>query len=103
MTDIYSIGSGELEIYDTQNFKAANILSTQLGSLEYLPLFGIDLKYFLDEGYKFQNDSFKSYLVQVLANEGINVASVIDTIENLYNQYTFNLSTEETTTGLIAR
>jgi hypothetical protein len=102
MTDITSI-SDDLNVFDSQVSKAGNILSVQLGSLEYAQDFGIDLKYFLDEGFRFQNESFKSYLIERLANSGINVASVIETVENLYQQYTLNLSPEETQGGLIAR
>lgn len=103
MIDIVGASSSGLEVYDTQVSKAANILSVQLGSLEYAPDLGIDLKYFLSEDLKFQNESFKAYLVERLANRGVNVASVIEVIENLFSQYTFNLSPEETNTGLVAR
>lgn len=103
MIDIVGADSGGLEVYDTQVSKAANILSVQLGSLEYAPDLGIDLKYFLSEDLRFQNESFKAYLVERLANRGVNVTSVVETIENLFSEYTFNLSPPETTTGLIAR
>lgn len=101
MIDITSIGD-DLNVYNTQVAKAGNVLSIQLGSLEYIPEFGIDLRYFLDEAYRFQNESFKAYLIERLANSGVNVASVIETVENLYQQYTLNLSPEETQGGLVA-
>lgn len=103
MIDIYSSGSGELETFDTQTHRAANILNTQLGSLEYEQDLGIDLEYFLDPAYKFQDSSFRSYLVQVLANNGINVASIIATVQNLYQDLDINLSAEEQSSSLIAR
>ena len=104
MTDIVSTESGlDLGTYDTQTMKAANVLSVQLGALTYAPGIGIDLAYFLSEDFKFQNDSFKAYLVEVLANQGINVSSVIETVQALYHGYTFNLSPEETSTGMVAR
>lgn len=102
MTDIINVGE-DIGLYDTQTSKAGNILSVQLGDLEYAPDLGIDLAYFLSEDYSFQNESFKSYLVEVLANNGINVSSVTETIESLFEQYTFNISPEETSTGLVAR
>lgn len=103
MIDIIGAGSTGLRVYDTQTSKAKNILSVQLGSLEYIPEFGIDLRYFLSEDVKFENESFKSYLVQRLASSGINVATVIETILPLYEKLTFNISPEENSTGLVAR
>lgn len=102
MKDIAEIGT-DLVILDTQTNRAANILSVQLGSLEYDPTMGIDLDYFLSEGIRFQNDSFKGYLVEQLANRGINVTNVQDTVQTLFEQYIINISPEETSTGLVAR
>lgn len=104
MTDIVSSHDGlDLGVYDTQAPKAKNILSIQLGSLEYAPDFGIDLKYFLSEEFRFQNDSFKAYLIERLANSSINVSSVIDTVEALYRTYTFNIEPEDGGGGLVTR
>ncbi len=104
MIDIVSFNNGEdLGAFETDTAKAANILSVQFGSLEYAPTLGIDLSFFLSDEFKFQNESFKAYLIEVLANSGINVASLIDTVESLYRQYIFNLVPAETSTGLIAR
>jgi len=104
MIDIISADDGEdLGVLDTQTTKAANVLSVQLAALEYAPELGIDLRYFLREDFRFQNASFKAYLIEVLANNGINVASVADTVDNLFRQYTFELSPEETSTSLVAR
>lgn len=104
MIDIIVQADGlDLGTYDTQTERAKNILSVQLRALEYAQELGIDLKYFLTENYKFQNDSFRAYLVEVLANFGINVASVIDGEMALYTQMLFNLTPEETSTALIAR
>lgn len=104
MKDITSLTQGlDMGILDAQTPKAGNILSIQIGSLEYAPELGIDLKYFLSEDFQFQNASFKSYLVQVLAENGINVATVVDTVENLFREYTFNIRAAESSTGLMAR
>ncbi len=102
MTDIVSVGA-DIGLFDTQTTKAANILSVQIGALEYAPIFGIDLKYFLSEDFRFQNESFKAYLIEILANNGINVASVTDIIDNLFATYTFKITQEESNSGLIAR
>lgn len=104
MIDIVAADNGsDLQVFDTQTPRAANILSVQLGDLEYIPDFGIDKRYFLSENIKFQDASFQSYLVQALANQGINVASVIPLIAKLTSTYKINLQPQETSTGLIAR
>lgn len=102
MIDIAEVSS-DLVMIDTQTNRAANILSVQLGSLEYDKTMGIDLKYFLAEGIKIQNDSFKGYIVEQLANRGINVTEVITTVYALFEQYKINISPEENTTALVVR
>src|SRR5690348_6038468 len=104
MIDIVEAQDGvDLRLFDTQTTRAANILSVQLGSLEYAKDLGIDLSFFLSEAFRFQDESFKAYLIQVLADRGINISNLIDTVENLFRQYTLNISPDETNTGLIAR
>lgn len=102
MIDIVSVGQ-DIGLFDTQTNRAANILSVQLGYLEYAPELGIDLKYFLSEDFQFQNESFKAYLVQVLASFGINVIEVNEQIENLYAKFVFNIPASQSGNGLIAR
>jgi hypothetical protein len=102
MMDIVSVSS-DIGLYDTQTTKAANILSVQLGELEFAPTLGIDLKYFLSDSFKIQNESFKAYLIEVLANNSINVASVLETVESLLTRYVFNIKAPETSGALIAR
>lgn len=102
MIDIVSWETGkDLGVLDTSTPRAANILSVQVGDLEYAQELGIDLKYFLSEDFQFQNASFKAYCVQVLANNGINVATVLETVETFQNRMTFNISPEQNTTSLV--
>jgi len=103
MIDIVGISNGDLRVIDTQVPKAANVLSIQLGALAYAPGFGIDLKYFLSEDFEFQNESFRAYLIERLANSGVNVTSVLTTVNQLYNSYIFSVGNEETGSSLIAR
>lgn len=104
MIDIMYLEDGkDLGTADTQTSRAANILSIQLGSLEYWPQGGIDLDYFLSESFQFQVESFKAYLIETLANNGINVASVVQADQALLTQFIFDLAPEENSTGLIAR
>lgn len=104
MIDITSANDSlDLGVLDTNVSRAGNILSIQLGSLEYAPDLGIDLKYFLSEEFIFQNESFKAYLIQVLALSSISVASVKDTVDNLMRNYVINLEATENSSSLIAR
>lgn len=104
MIDIGYVEQGlDLGTFDTQVFKGANILGAQLGDLEYAQDLGIDLRYFLNNDFEIQNDSFEAYCVQVLARFGVNVKTVSQVILPLMEQLTFNVAPQETSTGLIAR
>lgn len=103
MIDIAEFLDGDLLMVNFQAPKAANILGIQLGSLEYAPTLGIDLAYFLQNGIRFQNESFQSYIVEVLANNQINVSTLTTVLSTFMADYTLNLSPEEITTGLVAR
>lgn len=90
MIDILEIQDGKDLIIE--NFiipKASNVVSVQLGSLEYLPDFGVDMKYFLNSDIVFQNESFKSYVVDRLTQAQINVSEVLEVIETFIDRYTF--------------
>ncbi len=102
MIDIVSVGQ-DIDLQDTDVKKAANILEVQLGSLEYAPLVGVDLAYFLTEEFQFQNESFKSYLIKVLANAGINVTDMIETLNDLDSTYSISVSGSDGSTGFVAR
>jgi hypothetical protein len=103
MMDIVVIEDGlDLGIADTAVSKAANVLSIQLGDLEYEPTFGVDLKYFLNSEIKFQNASFKAYLIQRLTEHLVNVAQVVETVEAIYAKYSFYVgSANDIAKGLI--
>ncbi|WKV32918.1 putative baseplate wedge protein [Bdellovibrio phage MAC3UK] len=104
MIDIVSAEQGlDLGVNNAETPRAGNILSTQLGSLEYLPEFGIDIAYFLSEDFKFQNASFQAYCVRALANQGVNVASVVPEVQALMQKLTFNVTPNETSTAMVAR
>lgn len=104
MMDIISSEDGEdIKLFRTQTPRAANLLSVQLGDLEYLPDWGIDLAYFLGEDVKFQNESFQAYLIETMARNGLNVSSLDVESFALFEQYGFNLSPEENESGFIAR
>jgi hypothetical protein len=98
MIDITSVSS-DLQIMDAQTPKAANVLMVQLGELEYAPEFGIDIEFFIDPDLQFQNESFKSYLIQRLAEHHVNVSQVIEALNAFVLNYTFIVGDENKQTG----
>lgn len=100
MNDIGAIDD-DIRIFDTQVKKAENVCSVQLGSLYYADTFGVDLAYFLSEEFEFQNEAFKAYLIQRLAESSIDVTSVIETIEALYSSLVFNIPARPENSGLV--
>lgn len=100
MIDIVGIGpASDIRTFDAQTSKAANVLSVQLGSLEYAQAFGVDLDFFIDEDFQFQNESFKSYLVQRLAESNVNVNQVLDELDGLIKKLTFSVGDADKLTG----
>ena len=100
MIDITAIDT-DMRFANSNVPKAVNVLSVQVGDLEYEPDFGVDLKYFLSEEFTFQNESFRAYLLQRLAANSINVLSVTEVLETLYATYTFNLRADSASTALM--
>lgn len=68
---------GKLTVADTSLYKARNILSTQQGYLAYAPDFGIDYDLFFGQDYNIQTETFKSYAISRLAENGINALDVL--------------------------
>lgn len=102
MIDIVGVGEGpggDLRVFNAQTSKGANVLSVQLGYLEYAPDFGVDLEYFIQEDFQFQNDSFKAYLIQRLTESGVNVSQVLDQIDGLMKKLTFTVGNVEDISG----
>jgi hypothetical protein len=98
MIDIVNI-TDDLVLFDAQTSKGANVLSVQLGALEYAPTFGIDLEFFLDPNYQFQNESFKSYLIQRLAEHHVNVNQVLESLSQFLLEYEFVVGDADKSTG----
>lgn len=79
----------DLALQDTIVPKAANLLETQLGSLAYAPDFGVDLRYFIQSNFQFQNETFKIYLIERMMQNQINAYDCIETIESLSEKFTW--------------
>lgn len=71
---------------DTLIYKAVNILSTQIGYLKYAPDFGIDYNLFFTQDLKIQTETFRSYAISKLAENGINPVDVL-TIEEALESF----------------
>ena len=93
MIDIAEITT-DIKFYDSSVKKAENVLSTQLGTLDYAPDFGIDMNFFLSERFRFQNEAFRAYLIKRLAEHSINVSEVTTQVNSLYEQNTINLAAD---------
>ena len=82
--------------------KAGNVVSTQLGSLDFAPDFGVDLVYFITDEFEFQAASFKAYLVQRLTQHKINVAQVVSILEGFTQKNTFTVGESTVPSGGIS-
>ncbi len=103
MIDITSVTDGDLKLIDTQVAKGANVLQIQLGNLEYAPEFGVDLDFFLDPNFQFQNETFKAYLIQRLAEHHVNVSQCLEVLDRFVLNYTFTLGEPDTSGGSFIR
>ena len=83
MIDI--VGLIDDRVLDTDNFKAYNIITTQIGSLYFEPDFGIDLSVFLDTSYNIQFSSFYAYVTDRLVNGGVDIKSMTTSLDELLN------------------
>lgn len=102
LKDIVTFDGPDLGISQSEAPRAANIISTQIGELEYAPTMGVDLRYFLETEFRIQNESFKAYLVQRLLEQQVNVVNVIDTINALHSEYIFDIGSSESSGGFVA-
>jgi len=66
-----------LKTSETFIYKARNVLSTNINYLKYAPDFGIDYDLFFDQNFKIQTETFKSYAISKLAENGINPLEVL--------------------------
>ena len=101
--DIVEFPEGlDLAVAKTVVAKAGNVLAVQLGSLEFAPTFGVDIRFFLENPVQFQNESFKSYLIERLTQHQIAVTETREVLEALDTRLTFFVDdTDDGGEGLI--
>ena len=101
MIDI-EIKDGRPQATETIVHKAYNVLRVQEGSLHYAKDFGIDLDQFFSPDVVIQTESFKSYAVQKLTENEVNVVGVEEIERALDSALTFNVA-EQQTGGLVSK
>lgn len=79
----------DLKFINADVTRAGNILSIQLGDLEYAQTTGIDMRYFLESEFAIQNESFKAYCVQRLMESQVNIVNAYSEIDTLFEKMTF--------------
>lgn len=78
--------------YRTQKYKTENILRTQKGSKYYNTDTGIDIEYFFMNDLDFPVSSFKSYIIQELIIQGVNLNNVIlQKVDSFTNELRINI------------
>lgn len=92
----------DLPVLDSIAPKAGNVVNIQLGSLDFSPNFGVDLKYFITDEFQFQATSFKAYLVQRLTQHQVNVAQVVSILDGFTQKNTFTVGEIQSATGGIS-
>lgn len=95
------VDGADLQIAPVETPKAANVVGTQLGSLEYAPGFGVDQMYFLSPEFTFQVESYRGYLVDRLLRHQVNVVSALAAVDRFMSHNIFAIGSSDNSTGLI--
>lgn len=93
MFDIIEIrDEADLGIADTVVPRAANLISTQINSIDYWYDWGVDLKFFVFSDLQIQRASFKAHLIERMAYYQINVNSIIEEFDSLFMRLIWDVS-----------
>ncbi len=95
------VDGNDLTVTPSEAPRAASVMQTQLGSLEYAPTFGVDMAYFLGSELRIQTESYKSYCVQRLLQHQINVVNVLTQLETFFETSTYYIGSSEGDGSLI--
>lgn len=98
--DIYLDTNGVLQRSDTDVYKARNILSVQKTNTHYRPDLGIDLKRFIDPKVKIQFETFRSYTLQEMVQQGARIDAILEVQRDLDKKMDYNVS-KTATEGMI--
>lgn len=67
MIDLQGLRNGDLVYIDTNLIKAKSVMEVQEGSLEYLPEFGVDYKYFIQSDIQYQKENLQGHIMDRLS------------------------------------
>lgn len=102
LLDIVKIENGkDLRVEQSEAPRAASVLQTQVGTLEYAKGFGVDLKFFLDSELRIQPESFQSYCVNRLLQHQVNVVNVVSVVSTFMSNTVFAIGSSESDGSLI--
>lgn len=93
--DIYLDKDGVLQRSDTDVYKARNILAVQKTNTVYRPNLGIDLRRFIDPNVKIQFETFRSYTLQEMVQQGARMDAVLEVQQNLDKELNYTVSQTE--------
>ncbi|MDR0676297.1 MAG: hypothetical protein LBF97_04585 [Elusimicrobiota bacterium] len=93
--------NNDLELKDTNIYRAKNLFDIQQGSLHYFQDWGIDLEYFFSPDLKFQNESFATYLQQKITEWGMIVESVKEILNNFLDNISIKIESNINKTNMI--
>lgn len=93
--DIYLDKDGVLQRADTDVYKARNILAVQKINTHYRPDLGIDLRRFIDPNVKIQFETFRSYTLQEMVQQGARMDAVLEVQKNLDKELNYTVSQTE--------
>lgn len=99
--DIFFDKDGILQRADTDVYKARNILSVQKTNTHYRPDLGIDLRRFIDPNVRIQFETFRSYTLQEMVQQGVRIDAVMEVQQNLDKELDYKVSKTETE-GMVA-
>lgn len=95
--DIYLDSFSDLQVSDTDVFKGANILNVQRGRLYYAQATGIDLARFITPDVSIQTQTFLSYAIQQLLQQGVRVENTVEISEKFIASVVMDIAEPEHT------
>lgn len=93
--DIYLDNDGVLQRTDTDLYKAKNILSIQVTDVYYAPELGIDLRRFMNPDIKIQFETFRSYTIQQMVQQGVRINDALEIQQKLDKDLEYSVSTTQ--------
>jgi hypothetical protein len=98
MRDIAFLNQGEdITLRDSDAMKGANVISTQLGRLHFLPLFGVNMEQFIFSTQEYTLNTYKAYCVQRLVESKVSVKGISEALTTIDGELDYTFGTGEVT------